>query len=72
MVLAAFDPLKFLFSQGKLRLELLFCCFSFKLPATHKSFNVRKASSALRKDQIVYRLKEHQRIVQVGRNSCFL
>jgi len=39
---------------------------SFKLPAAHESFNVRKANSSLRKDQIVYRLKKHQRIVQVS------
>ena len=42
-----------------------FLNFSFNLPAIPESFNARKGNSELRKDHIIYKLKKHQRIIQV-------
>lgn len=38
---------------------------SFNIQATTETFNVRKSESQLRKDQMQYNLKKHQRIVQL-------
>ncbi|XP_065063504.1 small ribosomal subunit protein uS10m-like [Rhopilema esculentum] len=38
---------------------------SFNLPAIPEVMNVKKAKSQLRKDQILYKLKRHQRFLQV-------
>eukprot|EP00112_Aurelia_sp_Birch-Aquarium-sp1_P019986 Seg505.4 transcript_id=Seg505.4/GoldUCD/mRNA.D3Y31 product="putative 28S ribosomal protein S10 mitochondrial" pseudo=true protein_id=Seg505.4/GoldUCD/D3Y31 len=39
---------------------------SFRLGAVHENFSVRKSASQLRKDQMVYHLKKHQRHIEIS------